>query len=217
MTTDTTPAEDKRHHEPDGVFLRSVYTFSMLFGRGGMARKVAEIADLSASDVVVDLGCGPGTAVRQARRGGAARAVGIDPSPQMLRLARWMTTLRHMDGVDFLEGTAESIPLEAQSATVVWAVQSVHHWENPDRGLKESLRVLAPGGRLVLAEKSVVPGARGHAQHGLTERQADELVRLLVETGFVHVTKHAVRAGRRRLVAVTANAASSETVEGGGN
>lgn len=208
MSIDTsagaTPAGHNRHQEPEGVVLRSVYTVSMAFGRGGMARKVAQIANVSASDVVVDLGCGPGTAIRQARRSGAARAVGIDPSPQMLRFAHWLTRLRRLDRVVFLEGTAESVPLDARSATIVWAVQSVHHWENPKKGLREAFRVLAPGGRLVLAEKSVAPGARGHARHGLTKEQSDELVRLLARTGFVSVAKRAVSAGRRNLVAITA-------------
>ena len=92
-----------------------------------------------------------------------ATAVGIDPSPQMLRLARWITSVRRVDGASFLKGFAESLPLDSASATVVWALQSVHHWEDRSRGLKESLRVLAPGGRLVLLERFVTTGARGHA------------------------------------------------------
>jgi ubiquinone/menaquinone biosynthesis C-methylase UbiE len=210
MTVDTpaggTQARHSEHHEPEGVVRQFVYTVSMLFGRGNMARVVARIANLSTSDAVVDVGCGPGAAVRQARKSGAARAVGIDPSPHMLRVARRVTTFRHLDGAVFLEGTAENVPLDARSANVVWAIQSVHHWKNPRQGLRESRRVLAPGGRLILAEKSVTPGARGHARHGLTEEQADEMVRLIAQTGFVGVTKQSVSAGRRTLVVITASA-----------
>jgi ubiquinone/menaquinone biosynthesis C-methylase UbiE len=200
---------EHRHHHPKGRFFETVYAVSMLFGRGGMARAVSGVAGLSSSDVVVDVGCGPGTAVRRARRDGADRAVGIDPSPQMLRLARWITSLRRMDGVSFREGSAEAVPLDSASATVVWAIQSVHHWLDRSQGLKESLRMLASGGRLILAERSVTPGARGHAAHGLTEQGADEVAQLAAQSGFTGVEKRIVRAGRRQLVVISAFAPAS--------
>jgi SAM-dependent methyltransferase len=200
---------EHEHHHPQGPFFETLFAVSMLFGRGAMARAVSGMADLATSDVVVDVGCGPGTAVRRARRGGAARAVGIDPSQDMLRLARSITTLRRMDGIIFREGSAERIPLGSASATVVWAIQSVHHWKDRGQGLQESLRALAPGGRLILAERAVVPGARGRAAHGLREHDADELVELVGQTGFADVERRTVRAGRRNLVVITAAAPAS--------
>jgi ubiquinone/menaquinone biosynthesis C-methylase UbiE len=192
--------------QPHGAVHRAAFTISMLFGRGGMARTIADLAGLSAGDVVVDVGCGPGAAARRARRDGATRVVGVDPSPDMLRFARRLTSLRRMDGVDFLEGSAESLPLDPASATVVWAVQSVHHWVDRGRGVKESLRVLAPRGRLLLMERAVVPGARGLAAHGLSDYQADELAGLIGHTGFADVGRQIVRVGRRNLVVLTASA-----------
>ena len=53
-----------------GPLHRAVSTVSMLFCRGGMARTIADLAGLSASDVVVDVGCGPAAAARRARREG---------------------------------------------------------------------------------------------------------------------------------------------------
>jgi ubiquinone/menaquinone biosynthesis C-methylase UbiE len=194
--------------KPHGPVHRTVFTLSMLFGRGGMARTIADLAGLSSGDVVVDVGCGPGAAARRARREGAARVVGIDPSPEMLRFARRLTSLQSMDGVDFVEGSAERLPLQAASATVVWAVQSVHHWVDRGRGVEESRRVLAPRGRLLLMERAVVPGARGLAAHGLTDHQADDLARLIGQMGFADVARQIVHVGRRNLVVVTASAPS---------
>jgi SAM-dependent methyltransferase len=191
------------HHETHGWLHETLYPISMLFGRGAMARAVTDLAALSASDVVVDVGCGPGSAVRRARRAGA-HVVGVDPSPQMLRLARRITSALRMDGITFAEGTAERLPLDPAGATVLWAIQSVHHWEDRNRGIEESLRVLAPGGRMVLAERRVTPGARGHAAHGLTDAQASELAREAAQAGFAEVQTHRVAAGHRTLVAVTA-------------
>ena len=189
-------AQLDHHHEPHSRLHETVYVVSLLFGRDGMARKVAGLARLSSRDIVVDVGCGPGTAVRRARREGAALAVGVDPSTRMLRLGRGITSARRMDRVDFLEGSAESLPLDSASATVIWALQSVHHWEDRSQGLTESLRVLAPGGRLLLLERAVVPGARGHAAAGLTEPQANELATSVARAGFSDVEQLLVGVGR---------------------
>jgi ubiquinone/menaquinone biosynthesis C-methylase UbiE len=204
------PHQHEPHkHEPQGPVHRAVYTATMLFCRGGMARTIAGLAGLSASDVVVDVGCGPGAAARRARREGASRVIGVDPSPEMLRFARRLTSLARMDGVGFLEGSAESLPLDSASATVVWAVQSVHHWVDRGRGVTESLRVLAPRGRVLLMERAAVPGARGLGAHGLTDEQADEMVRLICVAGFTDAARQFVRVGRRRFVVVTATAPPS--------
>jgi ubiquinone/menaquinone biosynthesis C-methylase UbiE len=191
--------------EPHGPLHQAVYVLSMLFGRGGLARTIADLADLSARDVVVDVGCGPGAAARRARRNGAVRAIGIDPSPAMLQFARRLTSLRRLRGVEFLEGSAENLPLDSASATVVWAVQSVHHWIDRGRGVEESRRVLAPRGRLLLMERAVVPGARGLAAHGLTDRQADELAQVMGRARFADASRQLVRVGRRNYVVVTAS------------
>jgi ubiquinone/menaquinone biosynthesis C-methylase UbiE len=202
--------EHEHHHRhPHGRVFEAVYTASMLFGRGGMARAVVGLAGISSSDVVVDVGCGPGAAVRRAGRAGAARAVGIDPSPKMLRLARWITALWwRSDGISFLDGAAESLPVDSHSATVVWALQSVHHWEDRRRGLKESLRVLEPGGRLILLEGYAEPGAQNRAKHGMTEKQAAELEALLASAGFTDVVRRIIPVGRRSFTAITAAAGS---------
>ena len=61
----------------------------LLFAAGGRrnARLAADLAAVGPGDRVVDVGCGPGTAVREAGRRGA-RAAGVDPAPVMLSVAR---------------------------------------------------------------------------------------------------------------------------------
>ena len=78
------------------------------------ARLAADITGVSSSDRVVDVGCGPGGAVREAARRGA-RVTGVDPAPVMLRLAR---TFTRDDGIEWAQGTAENVPLPDGSATV---------------------------------------------------------------------------------------------------
>ena len=174
---------------------------SMTAGRGPLARAVAGAAELTPADQVVDIGCGPGTAARYAARRTAA-ATGIDPDLAMLRLARWSTGLRPPPNVSWLEGRAEKLPLPDGQATVTWAISSAHHWEDRAAGIGEAHRVLAPGGRLVVAERLAEPAARGHAAHGLTRSQADDLARQLTAAGFRQVRSCTAKAGHRTLVII---------------
>jgi ubiquinone/menaquinone biosynthesis C-methylase UbiE len=77
----------------------------------------AEAAELKPANRVIDIGCGPGTAVQYAARWAAA-ATGIDPDPAMLRLARWITALRPSPSVTWLEGRAEKLPPPDGKASV---------------------------------------------------------------------------------------------------
>jgi len=174
---------------------------SMTVGRGPAARTVADLAGLVTDDRVVDIGCGPGTAARLAAHR-CAGVIGVDPAPGMLRLGRWLATIRRVRNVTFAEGRAEALPLPDGSATVMWTLSSVHHWDDRAAGLAEAHRVLAPGGRVLLAERLVEPGATGHGAHGLTSDQADQLVGDLQAAGFTDVRRETRAARRRTLVIV---------------
>jgi len=54
----------------------------------------------------------------------------------------------------------------------------------------------------VLAERLAKPGARGHAVHGLTRDQADDLARQLTAAGFRQVRPPTAGAGHRTLVII---------------
>jgi ubiquinone/menaquinone biosynthesis C-methylase UbiE len=163
------------------------------------ARLAVDIASVSATDRVVDIGCGPGVAVRAAAARGA-RATGIDPARVMLRVARAFS--RGRDGVDWAEGTAESLPVPDGSATVVWSLATVHHWKDVTKGLAEAHRVLAPGGRVLAIERQVAPDATGLASHGWTEQQAESFAAQCRTAGFDDVRVEGRGTGRRAVWAV---------------
>jgi SAM-dependent methyltransferase len=117
---------------------------SMTIGRGPLARAAADAARLTPADRVLDIGCGPGTAVRLAARRADA-AVGIDPSPVMLQLALQISRFRRARHVSWAEGKAENLPVPDGQASVAWAISSVHHWDDLSAGLSEAMRALAPG------------------------------------------------------------------------
>jgi ubiquinone/menaquinone biosynthesis C-methylase UbiE len=200
MTTRNVPEPEPHARRTSGI-VELLTGLSMTVGRGNRARAVADVANITAEDRVLDIGCGPGAAARRGARQGAA-VTGVDPSPVMLRLVRWISAARRAHGLEWRVGRAEALPAKNGSVTVVWAISTFHHWDDPAAGLGEIRRVLAPGGRVVLAERLVPPGAHGHAAHGLTADQAADLAAELTAAGFTDIHRDTRRAGRQTLVVV---------------
>jgi len=194
MAAPTTPVPN--HHADFPGFSGAFGAFaglSMLVGRDALAELACDLTGLTAGDRIVDIGCGPGVAVRVAARRGAS-ATGVDPAPVMLRMARFMTRDKR---IGWLEGTAESLPLPDADATIAWSLSTVHHWPDIDRGLTEARRVLRPGGRFLSTERRVGRDAHGHASHGWTIDQADAFAQRCDALGLVDidVATHTVSRG----------------------
>jgi SAM-dependent methyltransferase len=52
---------------------------------------------------------------------------------------------------------------------VVLAINTLHHWEDPDVGMREVMRVLAPGGRFFIGDEETEGGAWSHAEGELSD------------------------------------------------
>jgi ubiquinone/menaquinone biosynthesis C-methylase UbiE len=193
------------NHHADYAGFRGVSgliaALSMAFGRKGDAQLAVRLSGMGSGDSVVDVGCGPGVAVRYAARLGAT-VTGVDPAPVMLRVARLLT--RNPARVRYAKGVAEEIPLPDGSVSVVWSIATVHHWSDIDAGLREVRRVLLPGGRLVAMERRVQPGALGHGSHGWTDEQAITFADRCRDHGFSDVRLERATIRRRSTVSVVA-------------
>jgi len=131
------------------------------YGEYPTNRLALDELDLPVDATVVDIGCGTGSALRHA----AARItegslIGIDPVPRMIEIAK-ERTLGHpgSERIEFRLGSAEKLPAEDHSAALVFAFDSIDHWQDVQQGLCEVRRVLAPGGMLLVVKDGAVPGA----------------------------------------------------------
>jgi ubiquinone/menaquinone biosynthesis C-methylase UbiE len=99
---------------------------------------------------VLDLGCGDGALVCAAASRGA-EATGVDPDPAMLAAAR---TRADRDGITaaFLEGRAERLPFPDAAFDVVVSITVLCFVPDASVAVREMVRVLRPGGRLVIGE-----------------------------------------------------------------
>lgn len=204
MDFSSTPAVNHHADHPGFSGLTGALMGIAMLARGRRrARLAVELAAVSDSDHLVDIGCGPGSAVREAARRGA-RATGVDPAPVMLRIARLVT--RDQPSVTWLPGVAEDLPLPDDSATVCWSLATVHHWKDVTAGLAEVKRVLAAGGRFLAIERRVHPGATGLASHGWTDQQVQSFAAQCRTAGFDAVRIDERSFGRRVLWVVHATA-----------
>ena len=99
---------------------------------------------------ILDIGCGDGALVRALAARGAA-AVGVDPDPAMLAVARKRAAEADIPAT-FLEGRAESLPFPDASFDAVTAMTVLCFVPDAKGAVREMARVLRPGGRLVLGE-----------------------------------------------------------------
>jgi ubiquinone/menaquinone biosynthesis C-methylase UbiE len=175
--------------------------------RGAAADLAIELTGTGPGDDVVDIGCGPGVAVRRAAARGASSVVGVDPAAIMLRVARasTRTSRRAAPTVRYQDGAAEMLPLPDASATVAWSLATVHHWDDLDAGLAEVRRVLRPSGRFLAIERQVEPGATGLASHGWTAEQAHLFGQRCRTAGLSDISIDRHRLGRRRVISVLAH------------
>ncbi|GAB3989740.1 class I SAM-dependent methyltransferase [Nocardioides marmoraquaticus] len=93
---------------------------------------------------VLDVGCGTGFHL-PFFAAEARSVVGVEPHPDLVRLARRRT--RRHQRVEVLQGTAQSLPLDDASVDVVHARWAYFFGPGCEPGLAELERVVRPGGR----------------------------------------------------------------------
>ncbi len=93
----------------------------------------------------VDIGCGTGN-YTVALKEMSGIWTGLEPSTLMLDLARAKT-----DSIEWIQGSAESIPLPDHSLSGAISTFTIHHFTNLELALTDVDRVLKPGATLVIA------------------------------------------------------------------
>lgn len=115
---------------------------------------------------VVDLGAGEGVLSQLlARR--ARSVVCVDNAPKMVSFGTELAKKHGIDNLRYVLGDIESVPLPEASVDLALLSQALHHAIHPRRALQEAVRILRPGGLLLVLD------LREHSFSEAHERYAD--------------------------------------------
>ena len=131
---------------------------------------------------VVDIGCGDGYLALETARW-ARHVVGIDRSEEVLDRAKALAARRRVTNVEWKKGELARLPLHDGTMDVALISQSLHHANDPERAVAEAVRVLKPGGRLLILD------LKAHDQAWVKQKFGDQ--RLGFSTADLHVLLHA--------------------------
>ncbi len=115
-----------------------------------VAGHVVAFAGVARGERVLDVGTGTGVVALTAARAGAA-VTGLDLTPELLVQARDNECIAGLDGIEWTEGDAESLPYPDASFDVVLSQFGHMFAPRPEVAAAEMRRVLKPGGRIVFA------------------------------------------------------------------
>lgn len=168
-------------------------------------RHLLNFAKLPAGLRVLDIGTGIGLLPLMLAEDGAQSVVGIDVSPEMLEQAEYLRLSRGGEAgarVSFRLAPAHALPFRDESFDAVFCRLLLNHMRRPERVVREMVRVLKPGGVLVLAELlSVDNPVKRATQNAIEERRnpshvaarsVDQYNKLITDAGLTIEAKETV-------------------------
>ena len=132
------------------------YLVSAVHAQGADLDALAGLARSRPDARVLDLGCGGGHVTFNVAPH-VREVVAYDLSPEMLGVVARAARERGLSNVTTRQGFAESLPFDDASFDLVLSRYSAHHWRDIDAALRETARVLKPGGIAAFVD-SVSPG-----------------------------------------------------------
>jgi ubiquinone/menaquinone biosynthesis C-methylase UbiE len=120
-----------------------------VFFSEAVREKALAVADVQPGGLAADIGAGSGFVTEGLVQKGL-RVIAVDQSEAMLNEMR--SKLSHLDTVDYRVGRAESLPLDNETVDYVFANMYLHHVDSPPEAIGEMVRILKPGGRLVITD-----------------------------------------------------------------
>lgn len=168
-------------------------------------RHLLNFAKLPPGLRILDIGTGIGLLPIMMAEDGAQSVVGIDISPEMLEQAEFLRLSRLNEAtarVSYRMAPASALPFRDETFDAVTSRLVLNHVRRPERILKEVVRVLKPGGYLILAELLGVDNSVKRAtQDAIEERRnpshvaargAEQYYKLVTDAGLQIEAKETV-------------------------
>jgi ubiquinone/menaquinone biosynthesis C-methylase UbiE len=138
---------------------------TMIKAAEAMIDHLADFSGIVPGSNVLDAGCGQGRSALQLAKKYGATVSGVDLVPRSIAFAKHATIGNK--SVNFQIADYNKLPFEDNSFDVVFALETFTHSSDPERTIREFLRVLKPGGRIAIFDYSIAPLAS--MPHGLSD------------------------------------------------
>jgi ubiquinone/menaquinone biosynthesis C-methylase UbiE len=141
---------------PQTVFAQraAFYTTSSVHKDKAVLDRVVELAQPKPTDIMLDVATGTGhTAFAFAPH--VKSVIATDVTPEMLSEGEKLKIENGITTVEFQLADAHDLPFEDATFDIVTCRRAAHHFVDITQALREMQRVLKPGGRLVIDDRSV--------------------------------------------------------------
>lgn len=139
--------------------------------------------NLAQAQTVLDIGCGTGIVARAVAQRGefGGRILGVDQSPALIEAGRRLAVAEGVDGrINFRVADVHSLDVPDGSVDAVVAHTLISHVLDPLLILRESRRVLRPGGVLAVFDGDYATWAFGCEDHALARAMEDGILTVVV-------------------------------------
>lgn len=192
-------AEDRRHlaairssreHNAAEFFARHAEEWdrirSLLGPPGQVEAALCKALGRGSLGQLLDIGTGTGR-IAELLADRSDHVVGLDKSPEMLRLARARLQGLPSDRWELVHGDFNALPFAPGSFDTIILHQVLHYAQEPARALAEAARACRPGGRIAVVdlaahEREEMRNRHAHVRLGFTDEQ---ILELLSENGFI--------------------------------
>lgn len=131
----------------DDIYFDQSYEFT----KQRLIKNGVDPEKLFGGKIVIDAGCGSGKFSAAIAKFGAKQVIGLDIGKKGLEFARTQAKkVPYGDRLDFRHGSLLEIPMESDSADMVWSNGVIHHTLGYEKCIREFARVIRPGGDLFL-------------------------------------------------------------------
>jgi SAM-dependent methyltransferase len=142
---------ESHHQTVIDQFSKQAPHFAKLSGHEAADQLLLQTARPTPNSEVLDVACGPGL-LACAFAPHALKVTGIDATPAMIERAMALQTQRGLTNMSWQIGDVNKLPYSDGQFEIVISRYSLHHFIDPASVLREMVRVLRPGGRIVLAD-----------------------------------------------------------------
>jgi len=111
--------------------------------------KAFSVAGVKKGKIAADIGAGSGF-ITGGLIGKGLKVIAVDQSEEMLVEMR--KKFSGAEGIEYRLGEAKKLPIPDEAVEYAFANMYIHHVESPQKAIKEMVRILKPGGKLVITD-----------------------------------------------------------------